>query len=151
MPLRTAGVLFTPLIMRCDESLKTMQYVAWLLSKVDYTSERAINWNSNERWWLSLILESRQSLSDLAWFWTRSPRVLYHCATQQFPSHQFVSLFIPPSPLKSSRHFLPSPSLLNSCSILFISNQCIISQSSFTIFYLQLVILLGTYWLTLIL
>lgn len=123
MTLRTAGVLFMPLIMRCDESLKTMQYVAWLLSKVDYTSERAINWNSNERWWLSLILESRQSLSDLAWFWT-----------QQFPSHQFVSLFIPPSPLKSSRHFLPSPSLLKSCSILFISNQCIISQSSFTIF-----------------
>lgn len=51
-----------------------MQYVAWLLSKVVYTSERAINWNSNERCWLSPILESRQSLSDLAWFWTCEPK-----------------------------------------------------------------------------
>lgn len=134
MPIRTAGMIFTPLIMRCDECLKTMQNVAWLLSKVDYTSERVIIWNSNERWWLSPILESKQSFSDLAWFWTCGPRVLYHWATPLFPSHQFVSLFIPPSRLKSSWHFLPTPFLLKSCSILFISNQSIISQSSITIF-----------------
>lgn len=41
--------------------------------KADYSSERAINLNPNNQLWLSQLLLSSQTLSDLIWIWNYAP------------------------------------------------------------------------------
>lgn len=56
--------------------------------KAAYSSKWVINLNTNNRWWLSLVLLFRQHLLWTFWFWTRDPsnvaRELCHYATQHF-------------------------------------------------------------------